>query len=89
LEHVNPFFVLPPAIRKLVYTSNAIRSINAQLCMIIKTKGHFPTDEAETKLVWLAQQNITGNWDSTAHDWKSTMSQFAVLHGYRIIKPNC
>ena len=53
-ERVIPFFVFPPAIRKVIYTTNAIESINAQLRKIIKTRGHFPTDEAETKLIWLA-----------------------------------
>ncbi len=48
-----PFFVFPPAIRKVIYTTNAIESINAQLRKIIKTRGHFPSDDAATKLIWL------------------------------------
>ncbi|WP_256662045.1 IS256 family transposase [Pseudomonas sp. S150] len=83
-----PIFRVPPAIRKVIYTTNAIESINSQLRKIIKTRGHFPTDEAATKLIWLALKNITANWGSAAHDWKSAMNQFAVLYGDRFIRPN-
>ncbi|MHC8306101.1 IS256 family transposase [Pseudomonas sp. PB3P13] len=86
-DRVIPFFVFPPAIRKVIYTTNAIESINAQLRKIIKTRGHFPTDDAATKLIWLALQNITANWGSAAHDWKSAMNQFAILYGDRFIRP--
>ncbi|MHC8304697.1 IS256 family transposase [Pseudomonas sp. PB3P13] len=85
-DRVIPFFVFPPAIRKVIYTTNAIESINAQLRKIIKTRGHFPTDDAATKLIWLALQNITANWGSAAHDWKSAMNQFAILYGDRFIR---
>jgi hypothetical protein len=57
----------------VIYTINAIESINAQLRKIIKTRGHFPTDDAATKLIWLGLRNITANWGSAAHDWKSAM----------------
>ncbi|WLH38406.1 transposase [Pseudomonas sp. FP2196] len=87
-DRVIPFFVFPPAIRKVIYTTNAIESINSQLRKIIKTRGHFPTDEAATKLIWLALQNITANWGSAAHDWKNAMNQFAVLYGDRFIRSN-
>ena len=86
-DRVIPFFVFPPAIRKVIYTTNAIESINAQLRKIIKTRGHFPTDDAATKLIWLGLRNITANWGSAAHDWKSAMNQFAVLYGDRFIRP--
>ena len=86
-DRVIPFFVFPPAIRKVIYTTNAIESINAQLRKIIKTRGHFPNDDAATKLIWLGLRNITANWGSAAHDWKSAMNQFAILYGDRIIRP--
>ena len=47
----------------MIYTTNAIESINAQLRKIIKTRGHFPSDDAATKLIWLALRNITADWD--------------------------
>ncbi|WP_422403422.1 IS256 family transposase, partial [Pseudomonas sp. GZD-209] len=84
-DRVIPFFVFPPAIRKVIYTTNAIESINAQLRKIIKTRGHFPNDDAATKLIWLGLRNITANWGSAAHDWKSAMNQFAILYGDRFI----
>ena len=81
-----PFFAFPPAIRKVIYTTNAIESINAQLRKIIKTRGHFPNDEAATKLIWLALRNITAEWGRAAPDWKSAMNQFAILYADRFIK---
>jgi transposase-like protein len=46
---------------------------------IIKSRGRFPTDEATTKLIWLALRNITADWGRAAHDWKAAMNQFAIL----------
>jgi putative transposase len=60
-EHVTPFFVFPPDIRRVIYTTNAIESLNMQLRKIIKTRGHFPTDEAAIKLLWLALRNVLNN----------------------------
>ncbi|WP_413463787.1 IS256 family transposase [Burkholderia cenocepacia] len=57
-EHVVPFYVFPPEIRRVVYTTNAIESLNMQLRKIIKTRGHFPNDEAAIKLLWLALRNV-------------------------------
>lgn len=67
----------------MVYTTNAIESLNARLRKIIKTRGHFPTDEAAAKLIWLALRNITANWSNTAHHWKDAMNQFAILYPER------
>ena len=78
--HVIPFFAFPPAIRKVIYTTNAIESANVQLRKIIKTRGHFPSDDAASKLIWLALRNITADWSRAAHDWKVAMNQFAILY---------
>jgi len=88
-SQVIPFFAFPPAIRKIIYTTNAIESINAQLRKIIKIRGHFPSDEAATKLLWLALRNITGKWGSATHDWKAAMNQFAMIYEERFTKPYC
>ena len=80
---VIPFFAFPPAVRKVIYTTNAIESVNARLRKIIKTRGHFPSDEAATKLIWLALRNITADWSRASHDWKAAMNQFAVLYAER------
>jgi len=82
-DKVIPFFAYPPAVRKVVYTTNAIESINARLRKIIKTRGHFPSDDAASKLIWLALRNITADWGNAAQDWKSAMNQFAILYGER------
>lgn len=60
--------------------SNAIESVNARLRKIIKTRGHFPSDDAATKLIWLALRNITTDWGRAAKDWKEAMNQFAILY---------
>jgi transposase-like protein len=82
-DQVIPFFTFPPAIRRVIYTTNAIESINARLRKIIKTRGHFPTDDAANKLIWLALRNITADWGKAAHHWKEAMNQFAILYDDR------
>jgi putative transposase len=59
---VVPFFAFPPAVRRVLYTTNALENVNRQLRKIIKTRGHFPTDDAAIKLLWLALRHITGKW---------------------------
>jgi putative transposase len=82
-ENVTPFFVFPPQIRRVVYTTNAIESLNMQLRKIIKTRGHFPNDEAAIKLLWLALRNVLARSVRAAFDWSSAMNQFAILFGER------
>jgi transposase-like protein len=85
-DKVIPFFAFPPAVRKVVYTTNAIESINARLRKIIKNRGHFPSDEAASKLIWLALRNITADWGNAAQDWKTAMNQFAILYEDRFTR---
>jgi transposase-like protein len=82
-DRVIPFFAFPPAIRRVIYTTNAIESLNARLRKIIKTRGHFPSDDAAAKLIWLALRNITAEWGRAAKDWKEAMNQFAILYAER------
>jgi transposase-like protein len=82
-EYVIPFFVFPPEIRRVIYTTNAIESLNMQLRKIIKTRGHFPNDEAAIKLLWLALRNVLNKSVRAAFDWKSAMNQFAIMFGDR------
>ena len=82
-QRVIPFFVFPPAVRKVIYTTNAIESVNARLRKIIKTRGHFPSDDAATKLIWLALRSITAKWGHAASDWKTAMNQFAIFYADR------
>jgi putative transposase len=87
-DRVIPFFAFPPAVRRVVHSTNAIESINSQLRKIIKTRGHFPSDDAATKLLRLALRNITANWSRSAHDWKQAMNQFAILYAGRFVRPS-
>ena len=82
-EHVTPFFVFPPDIRRVIYTTNAIESLNMQLRKIIKTRGHFPNDESAIKLLWLALRNVLNKSVRRTFDWKVAMNQFAILYGDR------
>ena len=82
-EHVIPFFVFPPDIRRVIYTTNAIESLNMQLRKIINTRGHFPNDESAIKLLWLALRNVLSKSVRRAFDWKVAMNQFAILYGER------
>jgi putative transposase len=82
-DKVIPFFAFPPEVRRVIYTTNAIESVNARLRKILKTRGHFPNDEAATKLIWLALRNITADWGRAANNWKAAMNQFAILYEER------
>ncbi|AJW43439.1 transposase [Ralstonia mannitolilytica] len=86
-ERVIPFFAFSPAVRKVIYTTNAIESLHSQLRKIIKTRGHFPSDDAATKLLWLALRNITADWGRAARQWKDAMNQFAIAYGERFTRP--
>jgi transposase-like protein len=82
-EQVIPFFAYPPAVRKIIYTTNAIESMHMQLRKIIKNRGHFPTDEAASKLLYLALRNIEKDWKMPPVTWKQAANQFAILFGER------
>ena len=85
--HVIPFFAFPPDVRKVLYTTNALESVHARLRKILKVRGHFPTDEAATKLIWLALRNITATWGKEANFWRSARNQFAIVYGARFTAP--
>ena len=82
-EHVVPFFIFPPDIRRVIYTTNAIENMNRQLRKIIKNRGQFPSDEAAVKLLWLALRNVLAKPSRSVHTWKAAMNQFAILFGER------
>jgi transposase-like protein len=86
-DRVVPFYAFAPEVRRVIYTTNAIESVHARLRKIIKTRGHFPTDEAATKLIWLALRNITADWTRSAREWRAAMNQFAIAYGDRFTRP--
>jgi len=78
-ERVTPFFAYPADIRRVIYTTNAIESVNMSLRKIIKNRGSFPTDEAALKLLYLALQNIARKWTMPIKEWKAALNRFAIL----------
>jgi len=77
-DRVIPFFDYPEDIRKVIYTTNAIESLNRSLRKVIKTKGAFPNDASILKIFYLALANISKKWTLPIWDWKAALSQFAI-----------
>ena len=84
---VIPFLTFPPAIRRVIYTSNAVESVHARLRKIMKPRGHFPHDAAATRLIWLALRNITASWWKAANYWHLARTPFAILYEDRFTRP--
>jgi putative transposase len=81
-ERVVPFLDFPPDIRRIIYTTNAIESINSTLRKLVHYRGHFPSDEAIMKLLFLGLRNLEKRWDRAARDWAAALGQFAIFfHG--------
>lgn len=78
-QRIIPLFGYPPEIRKVIYTTNAIESLNMSLRKVTKNRGSFPSDEAVFKLLYLALRNIVKKWTKPIWDWKSALNQFAIL----------
>jgi putative transposase len=83
-EHVTPFFAYPAEIRKVIYTTNTVESLNRSLRKIVKTRGSFPNEEAALKLLYLALQRITKKWTMPIQNWKAALQRFAILFGDRV-----
>lgn len=77
---VVPFFAHPPEIRKVIYTTNAIESLNMSLRKVTKTRGSFPNDEAVMKLLYLALRNIAKKWTMPIQNWKAALNRFAIIY---------
>lgn len=73
-----PFFDYPPEIRKIIYTTNAIESVNMSLRKVTKTRGSFPNEDALAKLFYLAIKNISRKWTMPIRDWKSALTRFTI-----------
>ena len=78
------FFDYPPEIRKVIYTTNAIESLNASLRKITKTRRSFPTDDSVMKILYLALHQISKKWTMPIRDWKAAMSQFKIMYSDRV-----
>jgi putative transposase len=84
-EYVTPAFHYPLPVRRLLSTTNAIESVHMQLRKIIKTRGHFPTDDAAAKLLYLALRNITKKWRNVSREWLAALPHLVVLFGDRFV----
>jgi putative transposase len=82
-EYVQPFLAVPPEVRRVVYTTNAIEALNRQLRKAIKTKGHCPNEEAAKKLIYLAITNAVPAWTRT-RNWTTALLAFKIHFGDRL-----
>ena len=73
----------PAEVRRIIYTTNAIEILHMRLRKIVKNRGHFPSDEAATKLLFLALLNIVKDWRLPPRTWKEAANQFAIIFGER------
>jgi putative transposase len=80
---VLPLFAFPEEIRKIIYTTNAVESLNMSLRKVIKTRASFPSEEAALKLLYLALKNVTRKWKPSPH-WRTALNHFMLLSGDRI-----
>lgn len=85
-NEVIPFFAFPEAVRKIIYTTNAIEALNSKLRRAIRARGHFPNDEAATKLLYLVLNRSEKEWKMPPREWTMAKAQFAVIFGERFIK---
>jgi len=83
-DHIIPFFAFPEDIRKAIYTTNAIESLNNSLRKVTKTRNSFPSDEAAIKLLYMALKNIMKKWTMPIRDWSLAIHQFSIHFEGRI-----
>ena len=83
-DRLTVLFDYPPAIRRVIYTTNAIESLNYTLRKRLKTRGVFPNDESLVKVVYLALQQVANKWTRPIRGWKAALNQFVILFGERV-----
>jgi len=84
-EQVIPFFAFAPEVRTILYTTNAIESLNAQVRKAVRVRGHFPSEEAATKLIWLVLRNIQARWKNPPVTWQAAKAQMAIQFEDRFV----
>jgi putative transposase len=82
---VIPFFAFSPPIRRIIYTTNAIEALNSKLRRAVRTRGHFPGDEAAMKLLYLVLNRAVEAWKRPPREWYGAKTQFAILFGDRFV----
>ena len=78
-NEVIPFLDYPPEVRRLIYTTNAIEALNSKIRRAVRTRGHFPSDEAAAKLIYLALNATSSEWKRSVREWHAVRSQFAIM----------
>ena len=86
-QRINPMFALPKEIRRAVYTTNVIESLNYSLRKITKTRAAFPNEEAALKLLYLGLQNASKKWTMPIRNWSLAMNQMAIIFEGRMLIP--
>jgi putative transposase len=76
---VIPFYAFPSEVRRIIYTTNSIEALNAKLRRAVRARGHFPTDEAALKLLFLVLNRTMKEWKMPAREWTAAKAQFAIL----------
>src|SRR5258708_5174673 len=79
-------FAFPGEVRRILYTTNAIEAVNAKLRRAVRTRGHFPTDDAALKLLFLVLNRAEKKWTMPPHHWCLACAQFAIVFGERFTK---
>ena len=83
-QRLTVFFDYPPEVRKVVYTTNAIESLNYSMRKVLKNRGAFPNDESIMKLLFMGLKNVARKWTRPIRDWKAALNQFVILYGDRV-----
>lgn len=84
-EHVIPFFAFPESVRRIIYTTNAIEALNSKLRRAVRTRGHFPGDDAAMKLLYLVLNHAAEDWKRPPREWFEARTQFAAVFGERFL----
>ena len=85
-QEVIPFFAFPGDVRRIIYTTNAIEALNSKLRRAVRARGHFPSDEAAAKLLFLILNRSEKEWVMPAREWSMAKAQFAVMFGDRFVR---
>jgi putative transposase len=82
-SEVIPFLDYPPEVRRLIYTTNAIEALNSKIRRAVRFRGHFPSDKAAAKLIYLALNATSQEWKRSVREWHAVKSQFAIMFAER------
>jgi putative transposase len=82
---VIPFFAFPEAVRRIIYTTNAIEALNSKLRRAVRARGHFPNDDAATKLLYLSLNRAAAEWKRPPREWSVAKTQFAIMFNERFV----